>query len=73
MPDWCDEELCRNEFTVTDSKGAKEVLFSSDSAENPAKFYMVSAPAHTSYETRLIKIADAAKNRLVLLKPPISG
>ena len=41
--------------------GAKEVLFASKDAEKPAKFYMVSAPAHCSYETRLIKIADAAK------------
>ncbi len=43
------------------TRGAKEVLFSSDSPEAPAKFYMVSAPAHKSYETRLLKIADAAK------------
>ena len=46
------------------TKGAKEVIFSSDDAANPAKFYMVSAPAHTSYETKLIKIADAAKKPL---------
>ena len=50
------------------TKGAKEVLFSSDSADNPAKFYMVSAPAHTSYETKLIKIADAAKRPLGALE-----
>ncbi|MEG2420679.1 MAG: 5-dehydro-4-deoxy-D-glucuronate isomerase [Oscillospiraceae bacterium] len=43
------------------TRGAKEVLFRSSSAAQPAKFYMVSAPAHCSYETRLIKIADAAK------------
>ena len=43
------------------TKGVREVLFSSDSAENPAKFYLVSAPAHCSYENRLLKIADAAK------------
>jgi len=43
------------------TRGAKEVLFSSDNGTKPAKFYMVSAPAHCSYETRLIKIADAAK------------
>ena len=41
--------------------GAKEVIFASDDPANPAKFYMVSAPAHCSYENRLIKIADAAK------------
>lgn len=46
------------------TKGAKEVLFSSKDAAKPAKFYMVSAPAHCSYETRLIKIADAAKKPL---------
>ena len=41
------------------TKGAKEVLFSSDDAEKPAKFYMVSAPAHVSYETKLITMAEA--------------
>lgn len=41
--------------------GAKEVLFASKYAEKPAKFYMVSAPAHRSYETRLLKLADANK------------
>ena len=44
--------------------GAKDVCFESDSADAPAKFYIVSAPAHTAYETRLIKIADAAKKPL---------
>ena len=43
------------------TRGAKEVLFSSGDAAAPAKFYMVSAPAHCSYETKLLKIADAAK------------
>ena len=46
------------------TKGTQKVFFSSDDANTPAKFYMVSAPAHTSYETRLIKIADAAKRPL---------
>ena len=46
------------------TKGTEKVFFTSNSAENPAKFYMVSAPAHTSYETKLIKIADAAKRPL---------
>ena len=43
------------------TRGAKEVAFTSDHPAQPAKFYIVSAPAHTSYETRLIRIADAAK------------
>ncbi|MCD7754480.1 MAG: 5-dehydro-4-deoxy-D-glucuronate isomerase [Clostridiales bacterium] len=46
------------------TRGAKEVLFASDKPEAPARFYMVSAPAHCSYETRLIKLADAAKRPL---------
>ena len=40
------------------------MTFESDCGESPAKFYMVSAPAHCSYETRLIKLADAAKRPL---------
>lgn len=44
--------------------GAKEVLFASSNPEKPAKFYMVSAPAHTSYETKLITIAEAKKRPL---------
>ena len=44
--------------------GAKEVLFASADGTKPAKFYMVSAPAHRSYETRLLKLADAAKKPL---------
>ena len=44
--------------------GAKEVRFASKDSAKPAKFYMVSAPAHRSYETRLLKLADAAKKPL---------
>ena len=46
------------------TRGAEKVFFSSADAAKPAKFYMVSAPAHCSYETRLIKIEDAAKKPL---------
>ena len=48
--------------------GAKEVFFESKNADVPAKFYIVSAPAHCSYETKLIKIADAAKKPLGALE-----
>ena len=44
--------------------GAREVHFASADSAKPAKFYMVSAPAHRSYETRLLKLADAAKKPL---------
>lgn len=43
------------------TRGAREVLFSSGDPGSPAKFYMVSAPAHCSYETRLLRLEDAAK------------
>mgnify|MGYP001136114142 FL=1 len=41
--------------------GAKDVTFASGGGEEPARFYLVSAPAHRSYETRLLKFADANK------------
>lgn len=43
------------------TKGTKEVFFSSADSSKPAKFYMVSAPAHRSFETKLITIEEAAK------------
>ena len=46
------------------TKGTKTVTFASEDAANPAKFYMVSAPAHCSYQTKLITIAEAAKRPL---------
>ncbi len=39
-------------------KGAKEIYFSSADPANPAKFYMASSPAHTTYPTKLLKIQD---------------
>ncbi len=46
------------------TKGTKEVLFSSDDSSNPAKFYMVSAPAHKECKTTFIPIEKAAKKPL---------
>ena len=46
------------------TKGAREVFFESKDPQKPAKFYMVSAPAHTAYETKLLTIADAKKRPL---------
>ena len=40
--------------------GTADVRFSSEDAKNPAKFYLISAPAHQSHPTRVIGI-DAAK------------
>ena len=50
------------------TRGVKEVTFRSDDPAAPAKFYLVSAPAHCSYENRLIRIADAAKRPLGALE-----
>ncbi|MCD8326385.1 MAG: 5-dehydro-4-deoxy-D-glucuronate isomerase [Lachnospiraceae bacterium] len=46
------------------TKGTKKVTFASADPEHPAKFYMVSAPAHCSYKTTFISIEDAAKRTL---------
>ncbi|MEA4912313.1 MAG: 5-dehydro-4-deoxy-D-glucuronate isomerase [Oscillospiraceae bacterium] len=43
------------------SRGTKEVLFSSANAGDPAKFYMVSAPAHKELPSKFIPIEKAAK------------
>lgn len=43
------------------TKETREVLFSSKNPENPAKFYLVSAPAHKVCKTKFISIADANK------------
>ena len=50
------------------TRGAKEVLFESADKAAPAKFYIVSAPAHCSYETKLIRQADAVKRPLGALE-----
>ncbi len=44
--------------------GTKEVTFASDDASNPAKFYMVSAPAHCAYKTTYLPIDKAVKRPL---------
>ena len=41
------------------TKGAKKVTFSSDKADEPAKFYLASTPAHTSYKTTLLTYEKA--------------
>ena len=43
------------------TKGTKEVTFESDEPTDPARFYLVSAPAHTAYKTTFLSFADANK------------
>ena len=45
-------------------KGVKEVVLKSDDANNPAKFYMNSAPAHKAYPTKQVTKAEANKIEL---------
>lgn len=45
-------------------RGIKDVKFKSSSSENPAKFYLISYPAHTSYPVTLVKAKDADKVNL---------
>lgn len=44
--------------------GAKEIVFSSASPEQPAKFYFNSVPAHAAYPTTLARFADASPVQL---------
>ena len=41
--------------------GAKDVVFSSANGDNPARFYLVSAPAHRAYQTTLLTMENANK------------
>ena len=41
------------------TKGVKEVYFGSCDPADPARFYLASTPAHTSYETRFLSFENA--------------
>ena len=40
------------------SMGTREVQFESNDAKSPAKFYMISCPAHQAFQTSLVKKAE---------------
>ncbi len=46
------------------AKGTQKVVFGSNSADEPARFYLVSAPAHKVCKTTFISIKDANKRPL---------
>lgn len=45
-------------------RGSKEIQFSSDNSTNPAKYYLLSYPAHREYPTTHVKIEQANPIRL---------
>ncbi len=45
-------------------RGSREVQFASDDAANPARFYIVSYPAHAAYPTTHVAHADAEATEL---------
>ncbi|MDD3362137.1 MAG: 5-dehydro-4-deoxy-D-glucuronate isomerase [Hespellia sp.] len=49
-------------------KGAKDITFASVSSAAPAKFYLNSAPAHTTYPTVLIKPEGTPTDGVVIVK-----
>ena len=59
----CDDEVYKLGYKdcLYVTMGTKEVAFTSESADKPAKFYMVSAPAHKPCKTKLLTIKDARK------------
>ncbi|NND07746.1 MAG: 5-dehydro-4-deoxy-D-glucuronate isomerase [Saprospiraceae bacterium] len=48
--------------------GVKEVVFHSDNPDQPAKFYLNSAPAHTSHPTKKVSLEEANKLELGALE-----
>ncbi len=45
-------------------KGVKELIFSSKNAEDPAKFYLLSGPAHASYPSKWIPLSETKEVNL---------
>ena len=45
-------------------RGGQSIKFASSDAANPAVFYLLSYPAHTTYPTALARLADATKVEL---------
>ncbi|MBQ3010311.1 MAG: 5-dehydro-4-deoxy-D-glucuronate isomerase [Oscillospiraceae bacterium] len=59
-----DPSLLVSKAVLYITKGTKEVTFGSNDASAPARFYVVSAPAHKVCKTTFISIADANKRPL---------
>jgi 4-deoxy-L-threo-5-hexosulose-uronate ketol-isomerase len=53
-----------NRDLVYVSRGSRDVVFSSDEAANPARFYLVSYPAHANHPTTLVKATSVQSGEL---------
>lgn len=60
-------EVCAREGMYI-GRGSKNITFASKDASNPAKFYMNSAPSHTTYPTVHIKPEGEAQPGVVIIK-----
>ena len=62
-PGWISLDGSRYELARLDSlyigRGVEQVVFGSDSAEAPSKFYFVSYPAHAAHPSRLVRQQEA--------------
>lgn len=60
--------LLRNRDGLYVGMGAREVVFDSEDPDLPAKFYILSAPAHKNYPTLLIRPDGEAGEGVVIVK-----
>jgi len=51
----------QNRDSLYIGRGSKDVEFSSDSADSPAQYYILSYPAHAAYPTKLVKQSEAKR------------
>ena len=61
--DGASHALCAKDVLYV-GRGSREVLFASEDAEQPARFYLVSYPAHAAYPTTLVRAEDAQGNEM---------
>ncbi|WP_342269074.1 5-dehydro-4-deoxy-D-glucuronate isomerase [Spiroplasma endosymbiont of Aspidapion aeneum] len=58
------EYILKNKEALYIGKGKQKIIISSKDNKNPALFYMLSAPAHKEYETKIVDIEHANKLKL---------
>jgi 4-deoxy-L-threo-5-hexosulose-uronate ketol-isomerase len=56
-------DLARNDGLYA-GQGAKQVVFSSHNPAEPARFYLLSAPAHKAYPSQRVTMSEAESNQI---------